>query len=53
MKLKIVESGSVVVFNRNKISCAKALKIENLGNNLWKIKLPSGKQGVEITIITV
>lgn len=53
IKLKIVESGSVVVFNRKKVDCSEAQKIEDLGNNLWKITLPTGKQGIEITINTV
>lgn len=47
---KIVESGSLVVYNKSKISCTQANKIESLGNDLWKIELPAGKKGMEIEI---
>ncbi|KJF45334.1 Sip1-related alpha-galactosidase [Draconibacterium sediminis] len=53
VKLKLIESGSIIVFNRNKINCAAAQKIEDLGNNLWKIMLQSGTKEVEISIIAI
>ena len=51
--LKLVETGSLVIFNEKQIACENALGIESLGNNLWKILLPIGKKGYEVRIKSV
>lgn len=50
LKLKFVESGPLVIYNTSKISCKSAKKIEQMGNGLWKLTFPTGKQGMEISI---
>jgi Raffinose synthase or seed imbibition protein Sip1 len=53
LKVKLVESGTLLVYNESPISCDGAQKIESIGNGLWKINFPSGKPGLEVNIKTI
>jgi hypothetical protein len=50
LKIVMVESGELVVFNLSPISCSLASKIENMGNGLWKLYLPEDKTNFEVFI---
>jgi hypothetical protein len=52
VKIVMVESGELVVYNSSPISCSMAQKIENMGNGLWKLYLPEAQKNFEV-IITV
>jgi hypothetical protein len=52
LKIVMVESGELVVYNPSPISCPIAKKIENMGNGLWKLYLPDDQKNFEV-IITV
>lgn len=53
LKLTLIETGPLVIYNEKQIACENALGIESLGNNLWKILLPKGKKGYEVRIKSV
>ena len=53
VKLKLIETGSLVIYHEKEIKCADAKSIESLGNNLWKLVIPAGGIGVEISIKTI
>lgn len=50
LKVVMVESGELVVYNQSPLSCSKASKIENLGNGLWKLHLPDAQKNFEVVI---
>jgi hypothetical protein len=50
LKIVMVESGELVIYNTTAISCSTANKIENIGNGLWKLYLPEGKKNFELVI---
>ncbi len=50
LKLVMVESGELVVYNPSTISCSSAKKIENMGNGLWKLYLPDAQKNFEVVI---
>lgn len=50
LKIVMVESGELVVYNPKPIRCSLAKKIENMGNGLWKLSLPDGKKNSEFVI---
>lgn len=50
LKIVMVETGELVVYNASPISCSSAKKIENMGNGLWKLYLPDAKKNVEVVI---
>lgn len=50
LKIVMVESGELVVFNLLPVSCSLASKIENMGNGLWKLYLPEDKTNFEVFI---
>jgi hypothetical protein len=50
LKIVMVESGELVVFNLSPISCSSATKIENMGNGLWKLYLPDAQKNFEVVI---
>lgn len=50
LKLKLIEGGSLVVYNKSAISCSTANKIENIGNGLWKLSFAENKKGMEVVI---
>lgn len=50
LKIVMVESGNLVVYNRSLIICPSAQKIENMGNGLWKLYLPDLRKNGELVI---
>lgn len=50
LKIVMVESGELVVYNTSPISCSSAKKIENIGKGLWKLILPDAKKNFEVVI---
>jgi hypothetical protein len=50
LKLKLIEGGSLVVYNKSTISSATANKIENMGTGLWKLSFAENKKGMEVVI---
>ena len=50
LKIVMVESGELVVYNASPISCSLTKKIENLGNGLWKLYLPEAQKNFEVVI---
>jgi Raffinose synthase or seed imbibition protein Sip1 len=50
LKIVMVESGELVVYNPSPISCSVAQKIDNLGNGLWKLYLPEAQKNFEVLI---
>jgi hypothetical protein len=50
LKIVMVESGELVVYNASPISCSIATKIENIGNGLWKLHLPDAQKNFEVVI---
>ncbi|AQQ09727.1 Alpha-galactosidase [Sedimentisphaera cyanobacteriorum] len=50
LTVEFVQSGPLVVYNKRPVQCSEAEKIDNLGNGLWKLKLPQNKEGLEIQI---
>lgn len=50
LKLKLIEGGSLVVYNQAAISCSVANKVENMGNGLWKLSFAQNTKGMEVTI---
>lgn len=50
LKIVMVESGELVVYNPSPISCSLAKKIENIGNGLWKLYLPDAQKNFEVVI---
>lgn len=50
LKIVMVESGELIVYNALPISCSLAKKIENMGNGLWKLYLPAANKNFEVVI---
>ncbi|MCU0376878.1 MAG: hypothetical protein MUC78_01325 [Bacteroidales bacterium] len=50
LKIVMVESGELVVYNPSPISCSSSKKIENMGNGLWKLYLPDAQKKCEVVI---
>ncbi|GEC72596.1 Raffinose synthase or seed imbibition protein Sip1 [Flavobacterium flevense] len=50
LKIVMIESGELVVYNPSPISCSSAKKIENMGNGLWKLYLPEAQKNFEVVI---
>jgi hypothetical protein len=50
LKIVMVESGELVVYNPKPISCSSAQKIENMGNGLWKLFLPNAQKNFEVVV---
>jgi hypothetical protein len=50
LKIVMVESGELVVYNSSPISCSSAKKIEILGNGLWKLYFPDNAKNFEVVI---
>jgi Raffinose synthase or seed imbibition protein Sip1 len=50
LKMVMVESGELVIYNTTPISCTSAKKIENMGNSLWKLFLPEAQKNFEVVI---
>jgi hypothetical protein len=50
LKIVMVESGELIVYNTRPIRCSLAKKIENMGNGLWKLSLPDAKKNFELVI---
>jgi hypothetical protein len=50
LKIVMVESGKLVIYNTKPISCSLANKIENIGNGLWKLYLSEAKKNLEVVI---
>lgn len=50
LKIVMVESGELVVYNSSPIFCSSAKKIENMGNGLWKLYLPDAEKNFEVII---
>jgi hypothetical protein len=50
LKVVMVESGELVVYNTLPVSCSSANKIENMGNGLWKLYLPDAQKNLEVVI---
>ncbi len=50
LKIVMVESGELIVYNTKSINCSSANKIENMGNGLWKLYLPDAKKNFEVVI---
>jgi hypothetical protein len=50
LKIKMLEAGTLVVYNSKPVNCSTARKIENIGNGLWKIYLPDSKESTEVVI---
>ncbi|QBN20493.1 Sip1-related alpha-galactosidase [Flavobacterium nackdongense] len=50
LKIVMIESGELVVYNPSPISCSVAQKIDYLGNGLWKLYLPEAQKNFEVLI---
>ncbi len=50
LKVVMVESGELVVYNPSPISCSAAKKIDNMGNGLWKLDFPEAQKNFEVVI---
>jgi hypothetical protein len=50
LRIVMVESGELVVYNLSTISCSLAKNIENMGNGLWKLNLPDARPNFEVVI---
>ena len=53
VKLKLVESGTLVVYNTGKVNCKSAQEITELGNGLWKLDFPAGQKEMEIVVSAI
>jgi hypothetical protein len=50
LKIVMIESGELVIYNTKPLKCSSAQKIENMGNGLWKLYLPDLQKNVEFVI---
>ncbi|HLP37658.1 Sip1-related alpha-galactosidase [Lacibacter sp.] len=50
LRIVMVESGELIVYNALPIRCSSAKKIENMGNGLWKLYLPAANKNFEVVI---
>lgn len=51
IKVQLIESGSLVIYNKSKIKSDQADSITSLGNGLWEVDLKEGEKTITLSLL--